>query len=83
MDLLIRKWNFEEHRYENTPNIMALDVWLEPEDATFCANCGKPMIRGNGYDSLQWHNRMGLAYCVCGKCYEIEWEMRKKYKREC
>lgn len=46
-----------------------------------CARCGKLLMFGNGYSSMQIHNDYGLGYTVCVECHEKEWQERMQSER--
>lgn len=81
--ILLQKWDEELHAYlpfESPARVLSLyseDMLAEVD----CANCGKRMTYGDGYTSMTIHNEIGLGYPVCEKCYQQEWEDRKKAGR--
>lgn len=80
----LRKWNFEQHRYEpfDSP-AEVLKVYSDDMDERCdCANCGKIMTYGDGYTSRAVHTSAGFGYPVCSECYEVECELDRKYSRD-
>lgn len=47
-----------------------------------CARCGKEIMFGDGYTSMQIHNDYGLGYTVCEECHEKEWQERRAAKEQ-
>lgn len=47
-----------------------------------CVRCGKEIMFGDGYTSMQIHNDYGLGYTVCEECHEKEWQERKKTQKK-
>ena len=41
-----------------------------------CASCGKPVVAGDTYTSLEIHTDHGLGFLVCSDCYKAEMERR-------
>ena len=76
---MAEKWNAEKHEYE--PYTLPLNsVFLGDEnDRVACAACGKEMVYGESYGSLEIHNWAGLAYAVCEECHQQEMERKAKY----
>lgn len=75
------KWNYNTKKYDEyelpeKARTYSDDLNLECQ----CASCGKPMIFGDGYTSLEIHTNMGFGYIVCADCYEQEFN--RKYKKE-
>ena len=44
-----------------------------------CAECGKPLLYGNGFTSRKIHNKQGMAYSVCRNCSDMERQEQQKY----
>ena len=44
-----------------------------------CAQCGRKIMYGNGYTSLEIHNDIGFGFIVCPTCYDKEWDRRKEF----
>lgn len=74
-----QKWNYKMHDYE--PYELPLNATMfeyDMDTIVACARCGDQMVYGNSYTSLEIHNAMGFAYCVCEKCYAEEWEIKRR-----
>lgn len=77
----MKKWNYERKKYDDyyIPN-----DWLTPllvddmEEIVNCVQCGEKLKYGECYTSLEVHSNMGLGYGVCEKCYNEEWQRRRK-----
>lgn len=75
------RWNYEKHIYEPYPVSDNVAMYREDFDSLVdCCECGKEVKFGDCYTSLRIHNYMGLGYAVCEKCYEKEWEERRKHR---
>lgn len=75
--MILRKWNYKKHTYENFEVPDDRDVRLlvdDLEEIIDCANCGRRVKAGDTYTSMTIHNSIGLEYCVCEECYEKEWK---------
>ncbi len=79
----LNKWNVRLHKYE--PYEIP-DEWNCPmyssdmEEIVNCPHCGKKLLFGETYTSKEIHNGIGLGYGVCEKCYQEEWERKRKYE---
>lgn len=79
----IRKWNYDKHKYEpyNVP-----DEWecrysgFDMSEIINCCQCGKEVMFGECYTSLEVHTSYGIGYMVCENCHDVE--MRTRFK-EC
>lgn len=81
--IMVGRWNFEKHCYE--PWLISGNAALTKpnlDDMVDCCECGKKVRIGDTYTSLRVHNTFGLGYAVCDKCYEKEWEERRKYSND-
>lgn len=47
------------------------------QEAVSCAACGKRIIAGDSYTSLEIHTNMGFGYMVCTDCYNGEIERKR------
>ena len=43
-----------------------------------CRSCGKPLLFGESYTSLEIHNKHGIGFAVCDRCMMQEVERLKK-----
>lgn len=80
----MRKWNYKTHRYdEYTPPIEDGRYPLLVDDMAEiinCAQCGKEIVYGDGYVSMEIHTQAGFGYVVCEECYQKEWSRRSYYE---
>jgi len=75
--LIISKWDFEKHEYEQVENPYASTITFDADDdqeEIQCANCGKRILRGESMVSKQWHDNIGFGYPVCEECHIAEWD---------
>ena len=42
-----------------------------------CRSCGKPLVYGESYTSLEINNKYGIGFAVCDKCFRQEVERLK------
>lgn len=80
--MIYRKWNYKTHSYDDY-NIKKRLVLLtdDMDELVPCCQCLKMVKYGETYTSLEVHNRSGLGYPVCSKCYAKERERRDKYEK--
>lgn len=77
----LKKWNYESHDYEphRVPDDWHVSLFESDMDRIVnCASCGNALTFGEAYTSMEIQNHMGFGYGVCEKCYEEEWQRRKK-----
>lgn len=78
------KWIYKEQKYieyELPKNATMYEMDLLMIIA--CASCGKPQLFGDTYTSRVIHNKHGMAYSVCQRCYSKEYEEEKEnWERE-
>ena len=83
MNLVLRKWNYDTHKYE--PLIIP-DNWYctlfsnNMKTKINCPHCGKVITYGDSYTSLEIHNDHGLGYGVCYDCHALEVARKLKSK---
>lgn len=83
--MILKKWNYEKLKYEP---IEVPDDWNcitysdDMKEVVNCPHCGKKIFFGETYTSKEIHTNLGFGYGVCEKCYEEEWERRRKYKED-
>lgn len=78
---MARKWNWKTHKYDEYELPKKAMMYTDNMDEVCqCASCGKDMVFGDGYTSMEIHTDLGLGYIVCEECYEKEWNRRKDYK---
>lgn len=82
--MVLGKWNYETHEYDpyEIPDEWNVPLITELEEIINCPHCGREVKYGETYTSKEIHNKVGFGYPVCDKCYEEEWERRRKYKDE-
>ena len=80
--MLLQKWNTIKREYEdyNVPDDWNVKSFTKDmEEIVNCASCGKKMIYGNSYTSLEIHTPHGFGYGVCDECYRKE--LKRKFGR--
>lgn len=80
--MILQKWNYEKRDYEDyeIPNEWNVKTYNKNmEEIINCCQCGKKLLFGDSYTSLEVHTEMGFGYSVCGDCYEKEWKRRERY----
>ena len=80
----MNKWNFKTMAYEpyKLPE-GAIRFSTDMSKECNCAQCGKRMVYGDGYTSLEVHDDFGFGYAVCPECYELEMDRKlEAEKRE-
>lgn len=78
--VMLRKWNYEKHKYEAhyVPVNWNVKIYADNmEEIINCAHCGKKIKAGDSYISYEIHNEVGIGYGVCEKCFNKEM-LRKK-----
>ena len=81
--MILNKWNYEKHNYEDYE---VPDYWnvvlasYDMEEIINCPHCGEELEYGQSYTSLEFHNSIGMGFSVCERCYEEEWTRRRKFK---
>lgn len=71
----MKRWNPETQEYEAHERYPGALLYSNVMDAPCqCANCGKDMVFGDGYTSLEIHSDKGMGYAVCEACYLAERE---------
>lgn len=80
--MILQKWNERKREYEpyEIPDDWNVRVYSDDMDMIInCPTCGRKLLYGNGYTSMQVHTAAGIGYTVCHECYEVELKERKKY----
>ena len=84
-NMILKKWDYEKHKYLDyeVPNNLYFSLY-ETDMARIvnCPHCLKPFSFGESYTSLEFRNWAGFGLAVCEKCYNEEWERRRKFKGE-
>ena len=82
---MAEKWNWHKHEYEPYELPEGSTIYSHDMDAKVaCAQCGKEIVFGQAYTSLEIHNNIGFGYAVCSNCYKQEWKRRTdEVDREC
>ena len=71
----MQKWNYATHRYDEYAvpgnwNCVTYSAYMaQPIN---CAACGKVVLYGDCYTSMEIHASMGMEYSVCPNCYKKE-----------
>lgn len=79
--MILQKWNYQTYKYEP---YKVPDRWnckeysADMHEVVNCPHCGKRLLYGNTYTSMEIHNYFGVGYGVCGECYHEEWQRRKE-----
>ena len=78
----LNKWNYEKNKYElyEIPDDWIVPIITDLDIIVNCPHCGKKLPYGKTYTSLEIHTGCGFGYGVCDKCYQEEWERKKKYE---
>lgn len=78
----LNRWNYKTHKYDKVkvPEADYIVYTDNMEQLVTCPHCGKKIIYGNAYTSLEFHNCAGFGYPVCEKCYKKEWIKRRETK---
>ena len=73
------KWNYQTHQYDEYELPEKAMMYTDNMDEKCqCASCGKNMVFGDGYTSMEIHTDLGLGLIVCEECYEQEFQ--RKYR---
>lgn len=83
--LKYQKYNGAIHTYEPyyVPVDKKLRTYCEDFDTIInCCQCLKPLKYGDSYCSKEVHDSLGMGYAVCSKCYDEEWERRRKWEQQ-
>lgn len=81
--MTLRKWNYATIKYEphEVPDDWNVRLYSSDMDELInCAECGKKLLFGDAYTSLDIHNSCGMGYSVCPKCHEKERIRYQKFK---
>lgn len=77
------KWNYQTHEYDEYELPKKAMMYTDNMDEVCqCASCGKDMLFGDGYTSLEIHTDLGLGLIVCADCYEQEFQRKYGTKNE-
>lgn len=81
----LQRWDYDLHKYIPfvVPNECVFKIYSNNmDDIINCCQCFKEMKFAEGYTSMEVHTGAGFGYAVCEKCYDEEWERRRKYRDE-
>jgi len=81
--MILRKWNYETHEYEPfevSDSLKAVTYSADMDELIDCPHCGRPLLYGESFPSLEIHTAAGFGYAVCQKCYSEEWVRRGKHE---
>lgn len=68
-----QKYNFKEKKYSEYQLPEHASMYEDDMEMIIaCAECGKPLLYGNGFTSRKIHTHIGMGYSVCSGCYETE-----------
>lgn len=79
------KWDYETHSYKEflIDDDWKCAIYAGINDIINCPHCGKELVVGKGYTSLEIHEQQfGFGYVVCESCYNKERERKRLYKNE-
>ena len=78
----LQRWDYDSHEYIPfvVPDECVFKIYSDNiDDIINCCQCLKEMKFGEGHTSMEVHTGAGFGYAVCEKCYDEEWERRRKY----
>ena len=76
-----QKWNTKTRKYEEYELPEGAVTYIEDLSTVIpCASCGKPVVAGDTYTSLEIHTPGGFGYLVCDDCYKNE--MERKFEKK-
>lgn len=86
----MKKYNFKTKEYEDykVPKEWKIKVpridlnGIDLNEELNCTNCGRKLKYGGSYTSLKIHDKNGIGFPVCYKCYEKEWKERNLYEEQ-
>jgi hypothetical protein len=75
MTRTLSRWNpktrvYEDYRVPDGWNVSCYEADMTA--VVNCAQCGREVVYGETYTSLQVHTAMGFGFGVCEECYEEE-----------
>ena len=72
-----KKWDAKTKTYNDYKLPEGAVGYVDDLDSVIaCASCGKPVVAGDTYTSLEIHTDHGLGFLVCADCYKTEMERR-------
>ena len=73
------KWIPAKHEYEPY-DLLDGSTCYEQDLAKVvrCAQCGRALLYGDSYTSLEVHTQTGFGYAVCYACYRAEVKRQKE-----
>lgn len=82
----LQRWDYDLHEYQLFMIPADWNVSIgggdDMDEIINCPTCGKELKLGDSYTSKEVHTNIGIGFCVCEKCYDEEWERRRKYRDE-
>lgn len=81
--MILRRWDYGTRSYEpfEVPDEWKPIVYSDNmSEKINCPHCGKEMLYGTSYTSLEIHTGSGFGYAVCSRCYDQEAERRRNAK---
>jgi hypothetical protein len=79
--MIVYKYDFKTHEYTEQEISANLKITCYENDINTivnCAECNEKIRYVDTYSSNKIHTKGGIGYCVCGKCYDKEWQEEKK-----
>lgn len=79
--MTLNKWNYETRTYDKyeIPDDWNCKTYsLDMDEVVNCPHCGKELVFGIGYTSMEIHSKVGFGYIVCEDCYAEEGKRRRK-----
>lgn len=76
---MMKRWNVYTKCYEDyeiPDDWKCLTYSSDMDEIVNCAQCGRRIMFGDSYTSLEVHTDLGFGYCVCEVCYYKEYERR-------
>lgn len=83
--MFLQRWDYDLHDYVPfvVPTKWNVVIYGNNMDEIInCPTCGVELKLGDSYTSKEVHDNIGFGFCVCEKCYDEEWERRRKYCEE-
>lgn len=81
----MQKWNREMRKYtpyEVPGNWHCPLTCNDMQELVNCASCGKKLLYGDTFTSMEIHDDIGVGYGVCGECYSEELLRRREREGE-
>lgn len=83
--MILQKWNWDKREYEDyeVPKKWNCKFYCASDiEVVNCPYCGKEILFGDSYTSMEIHTKAGWGYAVCKDCSDEEWKRRdESHKR--